>query len=202
MRNRQRLTFTMVALLVVVVGLSVAYAALSTTLNITANKVTQNALSWAVAFSGTSCTKAERGTSGTGRTCGNATVSGSTVTIGDTTLSKPDDGCLYTCTLSNSGTISAKFSGITPTAPSASPTGASCSVSGSTITCKNSSNVTSLTYKVGTNNTCSTALSASNTISAGGTLTIYICIDYASSTTQTATQTFTNAKYSIAFGQN
>ncbi len=206
MRNRNNLTFTLVALLVVVVGLSVAYAALSTTLNVTVNKVTENALTWNIAW-GSTCTLSESSTSSTGKSCGTATGSGANLTISATTLSKPGDYCHYTCTIQNSGSIAAKFTSITPTAPTVSSGGGSCTTSGSTITCKNSGNTTVLTYKIGKNATCTTALSTSDTIAAksgstNGSLTVYVCVDYADAGLQTTTNEFTNAKFAIVFGQN
>lgn len=208
MKNQQKLTFMMVAFLVVIVGLSVAYAALSTTLNITVNKVTENALTWDVAWKASSpCTLVEGGTSSTGRTCGAATASGANLTIADTTLSKPGDYCRYTCTIQNNGGIVAKFNTATPTVPTVTSGGGSCSKSGTTITCKNSSSANVLTYKIGKNSDCSTALSASDTIAAKsgttpGSFIVYVCIDYASNTVQSTAQVYTNAKYTLVWNQN
>ena len=154
MKNRQKLSVTLVALLVTVVGLSIAYAALSQTLNITVNKVTENAITFGASW-GSTCTLTTGGTSDTGRSCGAASGSGANLTIADTTLSKPGDSCTYQCTINNTNDITVAFSSVTPTAPTASA--GSCSVSGTTITCKNASSTDVLTYKIGKNSTCSTA---------------------------------------------
>ena len=113
---------------VLLVGVTVAYAALSATLNVTVNKVTQNAGSFSVVFNNTGSSVAATtvgGTSATGRSCGTATITASSVTISDTQLSKPDDSCQYTLVLKNTGTITAKLVSITPTNPS----GTTCSTS-------------------------------------------------------------------------
>ncbi len=208
MKNQQKLTFMMVAFLVVIVGLSVAYAALSTTLNITVNKVTENALTWDVAWATTStCVLNEGGTSSTGRSCGAATASGTSLTIADTTLSKPGDYCRYTCTINNNGGIVAKFGSATATVPTVTSGGGSCSKSGTTITCKNSSSAILLTYKIGKNDDCSTALSTSDTIAAKsgstpGSFYVHVCIDYASADVQSTAQVYSNAKYTLVWNQN
>ena len=211
MKNQQKLTFMMVAFLVVIVGLSVAYAALSATLNITVNKVTENALSWDVKWkASTPCTVTSGGTSDTGRSCGAASVSsdGLSLSIANTTLSKPGDNCRYTCTVQNNGSIAAKLHAApTTTAPSVTSGGGSCSKSGTTITCKNSAGTNILTYKIGKNADCTTALSTSDTIAAKsgttpGSFTAYVCIDYVDTNVQTVENSFSNAKYALVWDQN
>ena len=94
MRNKQKFSVMLSAMLVLLVGLSIAYAALSTTLNVTVSSVgSQGGMSWNVGFTGSSATPTVLGTSATGRSCGTATITTTAVTIADTTLSKPDDSC-------------------------------------------------------------------------------------------------------------
>jgi len=83
-------------MVVLILGIIVAYAALSTTLNLKFTGVTQNALTWDVGFTGTSASGTAAGTSATGRTCGAATITATSVSVAATTLSKPGDKC--TCT--------------------------------------------------------------------------------------------------------
>ena len=62
---------------VMILGLSIAFAALSATLNINFGNVNQTAQTWNVQFndSTASVTATEGGTSATGRSCGTASVS-------------------------------------------------------------------------------------------------------------------------------
>ena len=101
MKNKRQKQLVIIAVLFIILGTGIAYAALSTTLTITANKITQNSLSWNVGFTGTSATGTAGGTSATGRSCGAATITSTAVTIADTTLSKPDDSCTYQLTIKN-----------------------------------------------------------------------------------------------------
>lgn len=100
-----------------VLALSIAFAALATNLNISFGNVTQNALTWNVGFKGSSVTPIQEGTSNTGLSCGGATVTPSTVTIADSTLSKPNDKCTYALTIENTGDVSANLSAITMSQP-------------------------------------------------------------------------------------
>ena len=204
MKDRQKLSIVIVALLGITIGLSVAYAALSTTLNVAVNTVSQSPISFGLTISCSLTTTG--GTSATGRSCGAVTnVSGGlSVTIADTVLSKPDDYCLYTCTIANGGDISASLGSITPTAPSISPSGAeTCSASGSTIDC------TYIKYELCTavsnaNNThtCTTALTTSNGAVAGGaSKTVYLLIKHDSQSMTSTTATLSNAKYVFTYNQ-
>ena len=51
MRNRQKFSVMLSAMLVLLVGLSIAYAALSTTLNVTVSNVTETGLTWNIGIS-------------------------------------------------------------------------------------------------------------------------------------------------------
>ena len=167
MKNTNKLYIMLAIVLVAVVVLGVAYAAMSKVLTITSGKVTQSALSWNVAFDTASTTvnATAGGTSATGRTCGAATVSASTLTFADTTLSKPGDTCTWSFTIKNTGSIAAKVSGFAYTKPVSS-----CTTSGATMTCGK------LTYKITTNG--STELAQNSTIAAGGTQAIKVVASY------------------------
>ena len=173
-------------------GLAVAYAALSTTLSITFNNVTQQALTWNVAFQGSSATAEASGTSATGRTCGTATITADSVSLADTTLSKPGDKCTYTLTVKNSGTVAATLATITPT----SPTGIACETATSgNLVCGN------ITYKLTSDSTGSTLLPTGTTLAAGASQTIYLVAMYNADTLQSTAVTQNGAKFSLIYNQ-
>ena len=191
MKNTNKLYIMLAIVLVAVVVLGVAYAAMSTVLTINAGKVTQNALSWNVAFDTASATvnATAGGTSATGRTCGAAKVSASTLTFADTTLSKPGDTCTWSFTIKNTGSIAAKVSGFTYTKPVSS-----CTTSGATMTCGK------LTYKITTNG--STELAQNSTIAAGGKQAIKVVASYTdNSNLLGSAATYSGAQIKITYTQ-
>ena len=190
--QKKILKTTLIVALVLLAGVSIAYAALSTTLNITFGKVTQNALTWNVGFTGTEATGETGGTSGTGRSCGKATITASAITLADTTLSKPGDKCTYTFTIKNSGTVGAKLNTITPTAP----TSITCGIAtGGTLECGN------ITYKLTTDKAGSTVLTTGGTLAADKTLTVYLVVSYTGSSLNASAVTHNGAKFALAYTQ-
>ena len=192
MRNKQKFSVMLSAMLVLLVGLSIAYAALSTTLNVTVNSVgSQGGMSWNVGFTGSSATPTLLGTSATGRSCGTATITTTAVTIADTTLSKPGDGCRYSLTIKNSGTISAALTSITPTEPN----GITCETkSGGLMVCGN------ITYKLATN-TQGTVLTSGSTLAPNATLPVYLIMEYTGTSLAGETIVHSGAKFSILYSQ-
>ena len=195
LKNNQSLHLVLAVALVLLVGVSIAYAALSTTLNITFGKITQNALTWNVAFNPTGTVNATAaGTSDTGRTCGAATVAATTVTVADTSLSKPGDKCTWALTVKNSGTVGAKLNTITPTAPSGTTCG---TASGGNLVCGN------ITYNLTTDASGGTVLTTGGALAAGGTQTIYLVAKYTpTNAVQSTAITQTGAKFALVYGQN
>lgn len=193
MKNRTELVTVLVSVITVIVGITVAYAALSTSLTVTSNKVAQNALTWNVGFTGSTATATVGGTSDTGRSCGTATITPTTVTVSDTTLSKPDDSCTYTLTVKNSGSIDARLTSITPTAPS----GVTCgTATNGTLVCGN------ITYKLastttGTELPLNTVLTKST-----GTQTVYLIVKYTGTELTGSATTQSGASFSIVYSQN
>lgn len=202
-------------LLVVAIGLSIAYAALSTTLNINFTTVTQTTQTWDVKFNPTgSVTATSSGTDGTGnvtgmRVCGTATVDATTISIAATTLSKPQDKCIWKFTVKNSGTIDAKLQGLSATAPTSTYANDNCTVATAknTITCAN------IKYTLATD-TSGTLLTTGGTLAkSGGTKDIYVIAEYLDvssisdtvnikAATSSATEvTHTNAKFTVAYYQ-
>ena len=191
-KRKQSLKFLLLVAAILVVGVGVAYAALSTTLNITFGNVTQNAITWNVGFTGSSATATAAGTSATGRTCGTATITASAVTVADTTLSKPGDKCTWTLTVKNSGTVAAKLNTITPTAP----TGITCgTATGGNLVCGN------ITYKLTSDSAGSTVLTTGNTLAANGTQTVYLVAMYNATGLQSTAITHTGAKFTLTYAQ-
>ena len=190
--KKEELKFVLLVAAILVVGVGIAYAALSTTLSITFGTVTQSALSWNVAFTGTSAPVTAAGTSDTGRSCGAATVTATSVTVADTSLSKPGDKCTYTLTVKNSGTVAAKLNAITPTAPS----GISCgTAAGGNLVCGN------ITYKLTTDAAGSTLLTTGGALNPNNTQTIYLVAMYNANTLQSTAITHTGAKFTLSYVQ-
>lgn len=191
-QRSKNLKFLLLVAAIFVVGVGVAYAALSATLNITFGNVAQSAITWNVGFTGTSATATAGGTSATGRSCGNATITSSSVTLADTTLSKPGDSCTYTLTIKNSGTVGAKLNTITPS----SPTSTSCgTASGGNLVCGN------ITYKLTSDAAGSNILTSGNTLAANATQTVYLVVMYNASGVQSSTITQTGAKFTLTYAQ-
>ena len=192
MKGTKSLKTILACVLIAVFGVSIAYAALSSTLNVTISKVTQNAESWDVGFDGSSATATVGGTSATGRSCGTATITRSSVTVANTLLSKPDDSCTYKLTISNAGTINAKITGITPTAPS----GITCNPkSGANMVCGN------ITYKIATDANGSTLLAENDALNSGATKDVYLIVKYTGNTVSGTSVTQSGASFSVVYGQ-
>lgn len=197
MKNKKAIYSVIAILIVVVVGLSIAYAALSTTLNIQFGTVTQNQLTWVVAFkSESSITGTASGSSdSTGRSCGTASASGASVSVNETHLSKPGDKCVWKTTVQNTGGINAKLTTINATAPS----GITCTIASAknTMTCGN------IKYSLGTNNTCSTLLTVPKEIAkTSGAYDVYVCAEYVGDSVNSSAVTQSGAKFTLKHDQN
>ena len=197
MIRRKRLIFTIIiALTVAIASISVGYAALSTTLNITMNKITQNAMTWNIGFkTGTVSGTISTNLSGSAY-CGSATATATTISNVKPSLG-PGDKCSYTFYILNNGTIGGKISSINIT----KPTSTTCSTSGSTMTCGN------VTYKLRyTSATSSSLVAAGDTIAAksGSTATsktVVLTIEHNGSA-ETGAYTQSGFEYTINFAQN
>lgn len=192
LQNRN-IKFLLLLAVFLMVGVGVAYAALSTTLDITFNTVTQNALTWNVAFQAGTVTPTVGGTSSTGRSCGTATVTADSVTVAETSVSKPGDKCTYELVIENTGTVDARLSSITPTSPSSK----TCqTAAGGLLECDN------ISYKLTTDAAGTTEFTSGGTIAADATQTVYLVISYIPTTTVQATaDTQTNAKFTLSYTQ-
>ncbi len=199
METRQkRLNGILLTMLMALVTISVGYAALSTTLNITTSTVKNDptGVTWNIGFTGSS-TPTAGGTSATGRSCGAATISSSSVSIAETTLSKPGDSCTYPLTIKNSGTIAGKLNSVAPTAP----TSTSCTTTNATTSASAQMVCGNITYKLAGSANGSTNFVTGTTLAAGGTTTVYLIVSYTGSSLSSG---FTQSagKFTITYGQN
>ena len=189
----KRYLMLIIAVIVGMISISIAYAALSSQLTVTVNKVTQTAQSWNVALTTGTLTATVEGTGDAGRSCGTATATATAITVDNTSLSKPGDGCVYTFVVNNTGTIGAKLGTITPTKPTSTTCG---TASGGNMVCGN------ITYKITTNAAGTTLATSSNTsVSAGGNKTLYLVVRYNASTPASSAVTQTGAKFTLPFNQ-
>ena len=192
--ERKRLYVIMCALAVAVVALSIAYAALSATLNIGVSSVQQTPQTWNVAFEAGTVNGTAAGTSAVGRSCGTATVNATTASIAATELSKPGDKCTYALTIKNTGSINATLASITPTQPTG--TGVSCSTaSGAQMVCGN------ITYTLASN-TSGSLLPTGGTLAAStGTLPVYLIAEFTGETLPGAEIVQSNAGFTLVYNQ-
>ena len=169
-------------------GISIAYAALTAALDITMGKVTQNALSWNVGFE-TGTVNATKVGSGT---CGAATVTADTVSVANTTLTTLHDKCTYPLTIKNTGSVGATLATIAPK----TPTGVSCTNSGASMVCGN------ITYKLATDAAGSTLLTNNRDLAATtGTLNVYFVAEYTGTNTGSSATEYNNAGFTLTYNQ-
>lgn len=193
------LKFLLLLSAILVVGVVVAYAALSTTLTITFGNVTQNALTWNVAFTTGTVNGTAGGTSGTGRSCGAATVTANSVSVAATTLSKPGDSCTYALQIKNTGGIAAKIDSIKPTAPS----GVTCTITNASSSASAQMVCGNLTYKLAASADGATALKTGTNLAAtSGTQAAYLIVSYTGTGLNSSAVTQTGGKITIVYGQN
>ncbi len=190
--DEKKMGVIVLLLIVVIFGISVAYAALSTTLTITASKVTQSALTWNVAFQTGTVTGTPGGSSGEGRSCGNATVTANTVTVAQSTLSKPEDSCTYALVIKNTGSIDANLATITPVAP----TSTSCTNNGASMVCGN------ITYKLTTDLAGNTLLTPNRILAkTSGSLNVYLVMKYTGASINSSDVTQNNGGFTLVYNQ-
>lgn len=196
-RNHKTSLYMVIAILLVsVIGLSIAYAALSTTLNVSFGTVTQSKQTWNVGFvENSSLAGTASGTSDTGRSCGTANVTKNSASIAATQLSKSGDKCVWHLTVQNTGSISATLSSITPT----KPTGIECNpATGNKMVCGN------ITYKLTTDATGTTDLTTGIDLAATtGSLDVYLVAEYTGNGTNTTNADIvqSGAKFDLNFAQ-
>lgn len=203
-KMRNSYTFILTVAFVAIFGIAVAYAALSSTLTITMNKVTQGGLTWNVAFDTTGTPVAAKtvlGTGDTGRSCGTAALTANSITVADTELSKPGDGCIYEFTIKNTGGIDAKLDSVVPTAPTSitcNPTTNASDSASATMTCGN------LVYTLSASEDDSTKLTIDSILSkTSGTKKVYLIVKFKDDGTINSSDVVqSGAKFTVTYGQN
>lgn len=194
MKNKKVMYVVLGVLCFAIVALSVAFAALSATLNINFGTVTQSQQSWDVHFKTESITATAAGTSATGRVCGTVTASGATATVGATTLSKPGDKCTWKLTVQNTGTIDATLDTITPS--SATGTGVTCTIGTASMVCGN------ITYKLTSDAAGTTAFTTGGTLSnTSGEDEMYLVAEYTGAETSSSAVEQSDAKFTLVYNQ-
>lgn len=195
MNKNKKMYIIMIVLVVIVAGFSIAYAVLSTTLTITGN-VTQNALQFGPTCKNETVSGTFSGTSTTGSSCGNVTCSGTTFTVAETKLSKPNDKCIWKLTVENKKDINAKLTAIAASAPSS----VSCTIE----TANNKMTCGDMEYFLTTDSNGSTLLTTGGTIAkTNGTQTIYLVAHRKNvGTLNTNTVTHNGAKFTLTYTQN
>lgn len=166
-KNRQLKVIAIVALCIAVIGLSVAYAAMSTSLKINGT-ATMNTASWSIKFANLS----EVAKTGTANVVTAPTLSDTHIGDYNVELTKPGDSITYTFDVMNTGTLDAIMSTFTkaakPTCTGVSTTNATADA---TIVCNNLSYT--LTYTASNE-----AVKANDTLAAGETKNLTLKLSY------------------------
>ena len=218
-KNKKNAYIIISILIVIIVGISIAYALVSSTVSMQFGNVIQEgtsgsnpAVSWNIHF----VTGTVNGTvigNDSETICGAATVNATSITIGATGISTPNSGCSWMFTIKNDGKIAGKLSSLGATAPTVSGTGESCSVNNAknTITCKN------ITYKLcsalsGT--TCTLQTADNSSLAYNGTKNVYVLalhndersisntLNIKADTASAVQVTHTGAKFTLNYNQN
>lgn len=171
-------------------GISIAYAALSATLNITYSKITQSAISWNVGFQTGTVTGTKTGSSGA--VCGDATVTANSATVADTTLATLHDKCVYKLKIKNTGSVDAVLSSIS----AKTPTSMSCNTSTtSQMVCSN------VTYKLTIDQNGQSLLGTENVLPAeSGAMDVYLIVEYTGTDSSASTQN--SGGFTLNYAQN
>lgn len=171
MRKRKKMYIILFALIPVLIIITIAYAALSTTLTTKWNQISVAKQTWNVGFEvNSSITATTSSTSNTGFSCGTASTTATTVTVGNISLSKPGDKCVWPVKIKNTGTITALFKSTSQTVPS----GVTCTQSNkyAALVCGN------ITYRLTTDAAGSNSLQTNTEIAAGSELQAYVVARY------------------------
>lgn len=199
MKNRKILISSLGIVLALVLGIAVAYAALSATLNARFNSVTVSKGTWDVGIS-TNWSGTEGSSTGdnSNASCGWITYSKNSATVESITLAKPGDGCEYPIYLVNDGDIDAKLSTITANEPS----GVTCSKrSINETTPVGSYEVTTYGYEMVCGNLTYKITSTSDMIRGNGSSTAYLNVSYTGTDLSPTPIVHTNPGFTFVFGQ-
>ncbi len=185
---------SVIALCVMVVCISVAYAALSSTLKINFGNVIQEPVTWNVGFSGSSYAGVAGSNNSSKTVCGSASITANTVTI-NPKIGGVGDSCFYEIPIKNSGTIDAKIDSIRIFAPD----GVMCTQSATPPRLECGAIAYAFTYKVAT----STAYpKVGDILAAGQSRTIDLSLKYIKPTTELVDFTQNGFKFMINYVQS
>ena len=193
-KDRKMVGIVIGLLVIVLSGLAIAYSVFQTTVVASVNSVTQRTLEVQI-VAGTITGQIDSNISGL-VSCGTATATATQISGVSPVLSSAGDKCSYTFIVRNQGTLPGKILSIVI----ASPSGTSCTKTGSTMICGN------ITYKLHYNTASSTSLVAVNdTIDAmsgstPGTRTVVLTIEATNATTPTEDFTQSGFSYTIQYG--
>ena len=196
-RNKKFVIVLSGSLLLVLFGISIAYAALSQTLTTTYNRISQSSQTWNIGFVSGTITGQVVTNSSNSLNCGTATATATTISGISPTLSDVGDKCSYTFTIKNDGSIDGKISSITIT----EPLGQTCTKTGSTMVC---GNITYMLHYDSANS--STLVSVNNVIekkngSTATTKTVVMTIEYTGTTAAEEDFTQSGFSYSLLYAQ-
>ncbi len=169
--ERQTKILALIAIVIAIGGLSIGFAAFSTTLNI--NGVAQvEASSWEIIFENLSAETV----AGTALETTAPTIDANSTTISgfDASLTTPGDSISYTFDVTNNGTFDAEIGTVTVAAPSCTGTGANAATDAANV-CGN------LTYTL--TYTDGTAVAADDTLAAGQTRAMKVTLTYSAAAT-------------------
>ena len=157
-----------VVLCALLLGVSLAYAVLSSTFTITFGKIGTEPLTWEIGFEPGNVTGIAYTTSNS--ECGTATVTTNTVAIDDIHLVALNDKCVYRLRVKNTGGVPAELSAIVPK----TPTSTACDTSNpSHMICGN------ISYKLTSDDTGLSLLGLGNVVpQKTGIMDMYLVAEY------------------------
>lgn len=192
MENKSFKVLAIVALCVAVAGLSVAYAALSETLNITGSaKTGASSDSWNIHFANGNCTTAGSAVAGT------FSASGTTATLGESTFNAPGDTVTCTFDVVNDGSLNAAITSVNiGTVDGFTYTGSGADQTADEALVKSNMEYT-VTYADGTE------INTTDTLSSGETKNLKLVLKYKDTAVALpkAEVAITNINSSITYGQ-
>ena len=182
--NKYKKKYLLIVFIMIdVVLISIAYAVLSTSLKVKVSSVSNAESIWNVHFKTETVTATSTG-SNNGHSCGTASSSGNTVTINNTTLSKPNDKCVWELTIQNEGTIDAEIAQMVVTNPTGTDVTCTQSYPNPITTCGNIIyKLSSISTGTGAYLPIGTTISKRQDATTPGTLKIYLFAYYYGSST-------------------
>jgi hypothetical protein len=212
-KDRGGRLLAIVAICIAVAGLSIAYAALSSTLTINGT-ATVTPASWGVEFVTTSLsspTTANGGLTGAASITTTPTITTTSITGYDLGLTKPGDSVTYTFDVHNKGTIDAKitdFSFLTPTytaTATGDPGTADVALVTENLKMTLTYNTATTAAQTGTIIAADAAVAKDQILKAGQTITLKLVVSYDMAKASTALPsdkvTVSNYGATIVYGQ-